>query len=119
MPSLQGTVHSMTANGAVGEGILVTLESTGKIQAADLGDVPIGVTMKPAFADGDVIPVQLICGGGTLRCFALTSFAVGAIVYGRAAGKVDDVSTSSAVRIGVAMEAASGVGHIVEIAPFV
>jgi hypothetical protein len=105
---------AFTAGGALGVGILVKF-SSGKLAAAALTDEWIGVTTQQAFADGDIVTVALRSKQGTYKMAALTSFAQGAIVYGRAGGKVDDVATSSAVRVGMALEAAGAVNDLVEI----
>jgi predicted RecA/RadA family phage recombinase len=110
----EGPVASFTAGGAIGQHILVKY-STGKLAAAGLGDEFIGSIEAEAFADLDVRPVRLRSAQGTIKCVASGAFSQGAIVYGRAAGKVDDISTSSAVRVGMAMEAATAASDIVEV----
>ena len=105
-----------TAGGAIGKHILVKL-SSGKLAVAALAEEFIGTLEDEAFADLNVRSVRLKSAQGTIKCVALTAFSVGAVVYGRAGGKVDDVSTSSAVRVGVALEAATAVNDIIEVMP--
>lgn len=107
---------AFTAGAAIAKNILVKLAS-GKLAVAGLAEQPIGVTQHETFADGDVVSVELLSRAGTLKCTAAAAVTQGAVVYGRAAGKVDDVSTSSAVKIGVALEAATAAGDIIEVMP--
>ncbi len=107
---------AMTAGAAIGVHILVKVASD-KAEIAGLADVPVGTLVEQAFADGDVVSVALLSKAGTLKCVAAAAVAQGAKVYCRAAGKVDDVATSSAVLVGVAMEAAGAAGDIIEVMP--
>lgn len=107
---------SFVAGGEIAQWILVKL-SSGKLAVAGLAEEPIGVIEAAAFADGDVRSVTLLSCQGTIKCVAAGPFSQGAVVYGRALGKVDDVATSSAVRIGIALEAATAAGDIVEVLP--
>lgn len=102
------------AGGALGVGILVKF-SSGKLAAAGLGEEWIGVTTQQAFASGDIVTVALRSKQGTYKMAASGAFSQGAIVYGRASGKVDDISTTSAIRAGMAMEAATAANDLVEV----
>ena len=53
--------------------------------------------------------------GGARKFVAAGAFAVGADIYGAAGGKVDDAAGTANVPIGMALEAASGDGSIVEV----
>jgi len=107
---------SFTAGGAIAKNILVKLTSS-VLSVAALGEEPIGTIEEAAFASGDVRSVRMRNGGGTLNCVASGAFSQGAIVYGRADGKIDDISTTSAVRIGIALEDAGAAGDVVEVLP--
>jgi len=61
--------------------------------------------------------VRLRSAQGTIKCKASGAFSSGAILYGRANGLVDDIATSSAVRVGVALEAATAANDIIEVLP--
>lgn len=82
---------------------------------ADAGEQHIGVTMRNA-EDGEMIAVKLRNFPGSEEVEAAGTFAYLATLYGAADGKVDDVSSGSA--IGVAKEAATAAGDIVEMLPF-
>ena len=105
-----------TAGAAIGKHILVKLAS-GKLAVAALGEEFIGTLEDESFADLDIRTVRLKSAEGTIKCVASGAFANGAVVYGRAAGKVDDISTTSAVRVGIAMETVTASGDIVEVMP--
>jgi hypothetical protein len=113
---VEGSVKSFTAGAAIAQHILVYL-SSGVLQVAALGTQPIGTITEAAFASGDVRGVRLLSAKGTIPCVASGTFSQGAIVYGRALGKVDDISTTAAVRIGMALEAATTAGDIIEVMP--
>jgi hypothetical protein len=82
---------------------------------ADAGEQHIGVTMRNA-EDGEMVAVKLRNYPGSEEVEAAGTFAYKATLYGAADGKVDDVSSGSA--IGVAKEAATAAGDIVEMLPF-
>jgi len=107
---------AFTAGAAIGKHILVKLD-TAKLAVAGLAEQAVGVIEDEAFADGDLRAVRLLSAQGTIKCVAAAAVAEAAVVYGRALGKVDDVSTSSAIRVGVALEAATAAGDIIEVLP--
>ncbi len=113
---VETATKAFTAGAAIGKHILVKISSS-KLAVAGLAEQPIGTIEDEAFADLDVRAVRLLSAQGTLKCVAAAAVAEGAVVYGRAAGKVDDVSTSSAVKIGIAMEAAGAANDIIEVMP--
>lgn len=104
------------AGAAIGAHILVKI-SSGKLAVAALGDEFIGTLDEEAFADLDIVSVHLKSAQGTLKAVASGAFSAGAVVYGRAVGKVDDISATSAIRLGIAMEDAGAAGDIVEVMP--
>lgn len=104
------------AGAAIGAHILVKI-SSGKLAVAALGEEFIGTLDDEAFADLDIRSVHLKSAQGTLKAVASGAFSAGAVVYGRAAGKIDDISATSAIRLGIAMEDAASSGDIVEVMP--
>ena len=82
---------------------------------ADQGEQAIGVVDK-AVASGALVAVRLITWGGTLEGIANDSFALNATLYAHDDGEISDTSSGSA--IGVALEAATAAGDIVEYMPF-
>ena len=111
---LDGNYKAFTAGGALGIFTLVKLTS-GVLSLAALGEEFIGVLMQEAFAAGDVCNVRLRSGSGTCKMKASGAFSQGAVVYGRASGLIDDISTTSAIRAGIALEAATAANDIVEV----
>jgi hypothetical protein len=82
---------------------------------ADAGEQYIGVT-EWAAKDGDLVSIRLRNYPGTVEIEAADTFSVAATLYGADHGKVSDTSSGSA--IGIAHEACTGVGDIVEVATF-
>lgn len=105
----------MVAAAATGRGILVYPDSSSQAAIAGLAAQPIGVSVNEAFNAGEPITVRSL-NAPTFKAKAAGAITAGAIVYGRADGEIDDVSTSSAVAVGRALEAASGAGSIIEVA---
>jgi len=113
---IDGNYRTFAAGAAIEQHALVKL-SSGKLAAAGLGEAFIGTLDQQSFADLDVVRVRLRTAAGTHKVVASGAFAAGALVYGRAAGRVDDISTTSAVLVGTALEAATTAGDIVEVVP--
>lgn len=105
------------ADAAIGQYERVKLDSDGKITQAGLADRCIGVATREAFAAGDVIDVALYSKPGTMKMIAVEALAAGAVVYSEAAGKVQDTAAVTSYPIGVAMEAATADGDIIEVLP--
>ncbi len=113
---LNTPTKAFTAGAAIGKHILVKLGS-GKLSVAALAEQPIGTLEDESFADMDVRNVRLLSARGTILCVADAAITSGVVVYGRELGKISDVSDSSAVRIGIALEAAGARGDIIEVMP--
>ena len=107
----------LPVSAAVAQYVLVKISSS-KVATAGLAEQPIGVSMQQGFADGDVINVALLSKAGTIKMKCADAVAEGAAGYGRASGLIDDVSTSSAIKVGVALEAATATNDIIEVMPF-
>lgn len=82
---------------------------------ADAGEQHIGVT-EFAVSDGDIVSIRLRNYPGTCEIEAADTFSVAASLYGADDGKVSDTSSGSA--IGIAHEACTAAGDIVEVATF-
>jgi len=113
---VDGSSKSFVAGAAIGQHILVKVTS-GVLSVAALGEEPIGTLEEASFASGDIRSVRLRSCKGTIRCVASGTFDQGKTVYGRADGKIDDISTTSAVRIGIALEAATAANDVIEVLP--
>lgn len=109
---------SFEADGTIGIYERVKLDSDGKVTQAGLADRCIGVACKAAVA-GDVIAVALYAKAGTMKMVAVEALAAGAVVYGEAAGKVQDTAAATAYPIGIALEAATADGDVIEVMPAV
>lgn len=88
--------------------------SSGVLAAAGLTDKEIGITTRRIEADavGDVL---LRTANGTTRMIAADSFSAGAAVYTAASGKISDTQGTGAFLIGIALEAATADGDVVEV----
>lgn len=113
---VDGNTKSFTCGAAIGAHVLVYLSSS-LLQVAGLAQQAIGVLEEESFASGDVRSVRLLSASGTIKMKAANAVAESAVVYGRASGLVDDVSTSSAIQVGVALEAATATNDIIEVMP--
>ena len=108
---------SFEADEAITQWARVKLDSDGKVTTAGLTDKGIGVATRAAFAAGDIIDVALNTKPGTVKMIAVEALAAGATVYSEAAGKVQDTAQSTAFQVGVALEAATADGDIIEVMP--
>lgn len=93
-----------------------TTTSPPEVVYADAGEQAIGVTER-SVEDGDYVAVKLEGCGGSREVEAADTFSLGATLYAAADGKVSD--TSSGTAIGIAKEACTAAGDIVEVLPFV
>lgn len=110
-------IRTFTANGALGAHIRVKITSAStttppQVEVAGSGEQHIGTT-EYAVADTGIVAVRLRGHGGTIRMIAAEALAVGATLYGAAAGKVKDTSAGSA--IGYSLEEATADGDIIEV----
>lgn len=95
----------------------VKLDSDGKVTIAGLADKGIGVATRATFAAGEFVDVALNTKPGTVKMIAVEALAAGATVYSEAAGKVQDTAQATAFQVGVALEAATADGDIIEVMP--
>lgn len=105
------------ADAAIAIDTLVKFESDGRVTTAGVAERPIGVALNAVDAAGEPVTVRMLNSQGTIKMKAAGAFAAAAAVYGRASGLIDDVSADSAVKVGIALEAASGAGSVVEVYP--
>lgn len=115
----EGT-RTFTANGALGAKVRVKLTSASattppQVEIAGAGEQHIGIT-EYAVATGELVAVKLRTAPGTHEGTAADSFAVGAVLYGAASGKISDSSSGTA--IGIALEEATALNDIVEFIDF-
>ena len=89
---------------------------TGALCVVSTTRTHLGVTQEDQATVGLAVPVRM-SHAGSCKVTAAVAFAVGALLYYDAAGQVGTTSASNTA-IGVAMEAASGAGSIVEMMPF-
>lgn len=82
---------------------------------ADAGEQAVGITLHGA-DDLEPVSVVTMTKEGTFFGEAADSFSLGATLYAAADGKISD--TSSGTAIGIALEAATAAGDIVEFMPF-
>jgi len=113
-------LRTFIAGEDLGENIRVKIESgttmdPPEVVAAGAGEQHIGVTQF-AVVDGTPVTVKITATPGTVEVVAADSFSRGAVLYGAASGKVSDTASGSS--IGIAVEAATATGDIIEMAPF-
>lgn len=113
-------IRTFTANGALTAKMRVKLTSASattppQVEAAGAGEQHIGIT-EYAAADGTTVAVKLRTYPGTHEGVATEALAVGATLYGAAAGGIKDTSDGTA--IGIALEAATASGDIIEFIDF-
>jgi len=110
---------TFTTGAAVSQKRLVKLSSGEVIHnTATYTDAPIGVSEYNA-ADGDNVAIQTLSTAGTLEMTAAGAITSGVAVYAAAAGKVQAIPTDGGRyrKIGIALEAATADGDIIEILP--
>lgn len=86
-----------------------------EVEYADAGEQHIGIT-EYAVASGDMVGIRPRTMPGSKLGVAKSSFSRGATLYGANDGKIDDASSGAA--IGIALEAATAEGDIVEFIDF-
>lgn len=111
-------IRTFTASGAVtahGRVKIATGTTTSppQVALAGLGEAHIGVA-EYAAADGETFAVKL--RNNTVEVVANEAISIGAVLYGASAGKVAD--TSSGTAFGIALEAATAGGDIIEMVTY-
>lgn len=113
-------IRTFTAYGALTDKMRVKIKSASstvpiQVEVAGAGEQHIGIT-EYAAADGAIVAVRLRTYPGTHEGVATEVLAVGATLYGAAAGGIKDTSDGTA--IGIALEAATASGDIIEFMDF-
>ena len=101
---------TFTAGAAIAAGEFVKFSSGKVVKAAAATDVCIGVALDSAAASGDLVPVQLLTSGDTALVKAGGAVAQGGTVT--CLGTT--VATAGTLQYGVALEAATASGQIIE-----
>lgn len=105
---------AFTAGAAIAQYLRVKL-SSGKLAACGVSDQSIGTIDEASFADGDVRNVRLRNTPGTVKMVAAGAITAGAQVFAAASGKIDD--TPNPYPEGIALEAATASGDVIEVLP--
>lgn len=98
---------------------LVKLSSgTVVLNTAAATDDAIGVTLSTVL-EGEPVSVALLNTGGTLEMTSAGAITAGARVFAAASGRVQALPASAGTYrlIGIAMNAASGAGAVIEVMP--
>lgn len=106
--------RTFEAGEAIDQYIRVYL-SSGKLAIAGIAAEDLGQAEVEAFADGDHIAVRLVTACGTCKMVAADTFDLGAKVYTAALGKISDTAGAGSRFLGLALEAATAAGDIVEV----
>lgn len=107
--------RQMQANAALGANIRVAILSTGKVAAAEAGQMGVGTTDNPATAADQYVAVRLNSAQGTRKVVANGAISKGALAYCAASGKV---GSSGTVVYGVALEASTTDGDVIEVTSY-
>lgn len=102
---------------AIAQYARVKLDSDGKITTAGLTDKGIGTATRETFAAGEYVDVRLDTAPGTAKMIVSEAVAAGATLYSEASGKVQDTAQATSFQVGVAMEAATADGDVIEVLP--
>ncbi len=115
---VQNSQRTFVAGEALNPYLLVKVEADGHVvKAGGVADQPIVGLTTTASVNAGATTISLVNGGGTAYATANEAIAAGDLVYTAADGKI----TSSVVdhtRIGIALEASSADGDIIEISFF-
>ena len=108
----EASVEQFTANAALGQFLRVYLGSNGKVALAGVNDFGVGTVENASTAADEKIGVRLNSAVGSRKVVASGAITVGDPVFCGAAGKV---SSSGATRYGIALEAATADGDVIEV----
>lgn len=114
------SILTLPASAALAANLRVKYDATYGLVVAGAEDVELGTIAANHVVAGlgasDVASVVHAKAPGTVKMVAAGSFADRATLYGAANGKVDDIANGNV--IGLALQAASGDGSIVEVCRF-
>lgn len=108
----EASVHEFTANAALGQFLRVYVGSNGKVALAGVNDFGVGTVENPSTAADEKIGVRINSAVGSRKCVASGAITVGDPVFCGASGKV---SSTGAVRYGIALEAATADNDVIEV----
>ncbi len=108
--------RTFQASAAIAKHLRVKL-SGGQLAAAGLADNDIGTIDYAALAANEYVPVNLRSLQGTEQVVAAGEITLGAAVYTAAAGKVSATGAGTSFKRGIALQAATADGDIIEILP--
>lgn len=111
----EAAVRQFTANAALGQHLRVTTLSTGKVALAEAGQMGVGTTENVATAADELVGIRLNNAHGTRKVVANGAISEGSLVYCAASGKV---ASSGTVSYGVACEAATADGDVIEVTSY-
>lgn len=111
---IDGNTKTFTAGAALAKHTRVKF-SSGKMVAAGDDEKEIGTVVDAVFADGDPVTVRLVTANGTTQMIAAGAIAQGATVHTAADGEINDTQATGAFIVGVALEAATADGDVIEI----
>ena len=106
------------ADAAIGQYLRVHL-SSGQVTLSGATDQDIGTTRNATFAAAEPVAVCLVSGQGTEKMVAAAAISENAKVYGAASGKISSTQATGAFLRGIALEAASADGDVIEVLPLV
>lgn len=109
-----GETVPMTHDGTALSKYLRVKWSGTALSACSATELGVGTLRDPVLS-GDTKVAVVPRAGGAKKFVAAGAFAVGADIYGAAGGKVDDTTGGGQVPIGIALEAATADGDIVEV----
>lgn len=109
--------RTFQAAGALAAYLRVKLNGSNKLAASGVGatEYDVGVTVEPSLAADDYIGVRMPNTSGTVKMTAAGAFDQEALLYAAASGMVDDAVNGKP--IGIALEAATASGDVVEVLP--
>lgn len=115
MPHTESNTATFVASEIIPANRLVKLDAAGTVSIADITTTPIGRSPNTQTPSGEELSVRMLNRGGIIDLVADAAVTRGAVVYGQNDGKIDDDSSGSAVRIGLANETATADGDEIEV----
>ena len=101
---------TFTAGAAIAKGEFVKFSSGKVVKCSAATDIAVGVALDSAAASGDLVPVQLLTSSDTVLVKAGGAVAQG----GTLSCLGTTVATAGALQYGIALEAATASGQLVE-----
>lgn len=110
-------IKGFECSAAIAQYARVVMAADGTVSTAGATEKGIGIARVATFASGEVVGVELYTKSGTLKMIAGAAVAAGATVNTIASGKVDDNGAAGSFDLGIALEAATADGDIIEVLP--